>query len=81
MSVNNDNLDKNSYPTFHSSKVLAKVKSSDLGYINIAKFHPHQYQLTLTYPRNNILEAGINNKIICTIFTSELFNDKIQAVV
>jgi len=78
-SKNKDNLDKKSHPTVHPSKTLAKVKSSDLGYINIGEFHPQQYQLTLTYPTCNILEAGNNKKVICTILTSELFNDKIQA--
>jgi len=66
-------------PSFHPSKTLAKVKSPDLGYINIAEFHPHHYQLSLTYPMHNILEAGINKKVICTVLTSELFTDLIQA--
>jgi len=79
MSTNNESQLDKCYPTFHPSKTLAKVKSPDLGYINTAVFHPHQFQLSLTYPTHNLLEAGINKKVICTVLTSELFTDLIQA--
>merc|ERR1719233_450610 len=78
MSTNNESQLDKCYPTFHPSKTLAKVKSPDLGYINTAVFHPHQFQLSLTHPMHNLLEAGINKKVICTVLTSELFTDLIQ---
>jgi len=79
LSANRESQIEKFKPTFHPSKTLAKVKSPDLGYINIAVFHPHHYQLSLTHPMHNILEAGINKKVICTVLTSELFTDLIQA--
>merc|ERR1719431_681436 len=79
LSANRESRLNECSPTFRPSKTLAKVKTPDLGYINIAVFHPHQYQLSLTYPMHNIMEAGINKKVICTVFTSELFTDLIQA--
>jgi len=66
-------------PTFHATKTLAKLKSSDLGFINTAEFHPNQYQLSLTSPTSNILDGSINKKIICAVHTSQLFTDMIQA--
>jgi len=67
-------------PTFHASKILAKVKSSDLGYICTAQFLPNQYQLSLTYPpATETMEAGSNQKAICTVLTNQLFTDMIQA--
>merc|ERR1719431_1860563 len=79
LSANRESQLNECSPTFHPSKTLAKVKSADLGYINIAVFHPHQYQLSLTNPMHNIIEAGINKKVICTVLTTELFTDLIQA--
>jgi len=79
LSANRENQIDKFNPSFHPSKTLAKIKSHDLGYINIAEFHPHHYQLSLTHPMHNILEAGINKKVICTVLTSELFTDLIQA--
>merc|ERR1719431_2272820 len=79
LSANRDSQLNECSPTFHPSKTLAKVKSADLGYINIAVFHPHQYQLSLTNPMHNIIEAGINKKVICTVLPTELFTDLIQA--
>jgi len=70
---------KSYHPTFHSSQTLARLKSSDLGYINTAEFHPYQYQLSLTSPSSSKLEVGIHQKAICTVVTSELFTDMIQA--
>jgi len=78
-SVNKESQVEVCNPTFHPSKTLAKVKYSDIGYIKVAEFHPHQFQLSLTYPTHNILEAGLNKKVICTVLTSELFSDMIQA--
>jgi len=66
-------------PTFHASKTLAKIKSSDLGFINIAEFLPSHYQLTLTHPTHSVLEVGGVNKVVCTVLTNQLFTDMIQA--
>jgi len=66
-------------PTFHASKTLAKVKSSDLGFINTAEFLPSHYQLSLTFPTHSVLEVGGVKKAVCTVFTNQLFTDMIQA--
>jgi len=66
-------------PIFHATKTLAKVKASDLGYICTAEFLPTQYQLSLTYPATETMEAGTNQKAICTVLTNQLFTDMIQA--
>jgi len=66
-------------PTFHAAKTLANVKASDLGYICTAQFLPTQYQLSLTYPATQIMVAGTDQKAICTVLTSQLFTDMIQA--
>jgi len=66
-------------PTFHASKTLAKMKSSDLGFIKTAEFLPSHYQLSLTYPTHSVLEVGDVKKAVCTVFTNQLFTDSIQA--
>jgi len=66
-------------PSFHPSKTLAKVKSSDLGFLNVAEFLPNQYQLVLTSPVSNLMEAGIDNKAVCTVTTRQQFTEMIQA--
>jgi len=66
-------------PSFQPSKTLAKLKSYDLGYLNTAEFHPSQFQLCLTFPTSNVLEVGLHEKAVCTVVTSQMFNDMIQA--
>jgi len=66
-------------PTIHPSKTLAKVKTSDLGYLCVAQYLPHQYQLVLTSPMSNLMVASVTNKAICTVTTNQEFTEKIQA--
>merc|ERR1712096_294500 len=66
-------------PTIHPSKTLAKVKTSDLGYLCVAQYLPHQYQLVLTSPTSNLMVASVTNKAICTVTTNQEFTEKIQA--
>jgi len=66
-------------PTIHPSKTLAKVKTSDLGYLCVAEYLPHQYQLVLTSPMSNLMVASVTNKAICTVTTNQEFTEKIQA--
>ena len=66
-------------PTFHPSKTMAKVKSSDLGFLNVDEYLPNQYQLFMTSPLSNLMVAGINRKAVCTVTTSEQFTEMILA--
>eukprot|EP00092_Neocalanus_flemingeri_P020008 GFUD01021668.1.p1 GENE.GFUD01021668.1~~GFUD01021668.1.p1 ORF type:complete len:656 (+),score=243.87 GFUD01021668.1:86-2053(+) len=66
-------------PSFHHSKTLAKVKTSDLGYLSMAEFLPDQFQLVLTSPMSNLMVASDMNKVICTVTTSQQFTEMIQA--
>eukprot|EP00092_Neocalanus_flemingeri_P024192 GFUD01026239.1.p1 GENE.GFUD01026239.1~~GFUD01026239.1.p1 ORF type:complete len:658 (+),score=221.85 GFUD01026239.1:86-2059(+) len=66
-------------PSFYHSKTLAKVKTSDLGYLSVAEFLPDQFQLVLTSPVSSLMVASDMNKVICSVTTSQQFTEMIQA--
>jgi len=67
--------------SFHGSNTFNKIKSSDIGFINVAEYMPEQYHLTLTSPNSNVV--GLHQKapvrIVCEITADHLFTEKVQA--
>jgi len=79
VSSNQEALSVKKMPKFHPSKTLAKVKSPDLGFLNVADYLPSQYQLALTSSASNLMEASMDAKAICTVTTDQQFTEMIQA--
>jgi len=67
-------------PLFHPSSTLSTVKASDIGYLCMAEFLPHQFELLLTSPIH--LSSDSNSiKVSCLIKTDQMFTDNIQSYV
>jgi len=67
--------------SFHGSNTFIKIKSSDIGFINIAEYMPEQYHLSLTAPNSNIIGLDQKSpvKIACEIIADHVFTEKVQA--
>jgi len=65
-------------PKMYPSKTLAKIKSSDLGYLCMEEYFPKEFQLVLTSSMYNI-EASDKSKVICNVTTSKKFTAEVQA--